>query len=293
MAPIALPAWVGYLAAALLGLIAGSFINVVVARLPRLLAARWRAEAEATLALDSDAAAAGTPPPGLAWPGSHCPHCRAPIQPWHNLPLLGFVILRGRCAQCGARISLRYPLIELAAALLAVAAIARFGVSVWAMLVALASWWLLALAAIDWRTQLLPDVLTLGLLWLGLLASVLPTAHRGPSPAAAIVGAAAGYAALWLVCQLFLKLTGKQGMGYGDFKLAAALGAWVGWSLLPLVLLVASFSGALAGIGLVAGGRLTRDAPMPFGPWLAFGGWLGLIAGDTILHAYLTLSGLH
>ncbi|RJS92199.1 A24 family peptidase [Salinisphaera sp. Q1T1-3] len=284
-----LPLWFVVLSAIVLGLIVGSFLNVVILRLPRMLEARWAAEAAAADASDL----ADTTPVSLAAPASHCPHCRTPIKAWHNVPLLGYLGLRGRCAACGHRISALYPLVEAAAAAIACLVLYRFGLTPAGGTALLASWLLLALAVIDARTQLLPDVLTLSLLWLGLLASVIGI---GPatavSPADAIIGAAAGYGVLWLVFTAFKCLTGKHGMGHGDFKLLAALGAWLGWQQLPLVLLMASLGGSLIGIALMATGRLDRGTPMPFGPWLAGAGWLALIAGDTIMAAYLTLSGL-
>ncbi|WP_423821371.1 A24 family peptidase [Salinisphaera sp. SPP-AMP-43] len=284
-----LPSWLVWSAVIVLGLVVGSFLNVVIVRLPIMLSRRWQAEAADTL--DQSPPASQTQRFDLATPRSRCAHCDTPIKPWHNLPVVGYLLLGGRCAACGARISVQYPLIEIAAAGLAVIALARFGPAPWAGCVAVVSWLLLAMAAIDWQTQLLPDALTLPLLWLGLLASALGI-PGSPAPGAAIIGAASGYAGLWLVFQAFLIATDKAGMGYGDFKLAAALGAWIGWTQLPLAILAASLGGALVGGALMASGRLARGAPMPFGPWLALGGWLAMIAGDTILHAYLTLSGL-
>lgn len=289
MAVTILPPWFVFAAAILVGLVVGSFLNVVIVRLPIMLSRRWQAEAADMLEQSPPASKAQRF--DLATPRSRCPHCDTPIKPWHNLPVVGYLLLRGRCAACGTRISAQYPLIEIAAAALAAVALARFGPTLWAGCVIVVSWLLLTLAAIDWQTQLLPDALSLPLLWLGLLASALGT-PGAPAPAPAIIGAAAGYGVLWLVFQVFLQVTGKAGMGYGDFKLAAALGAWIGWTQLPLAILAASLGGALVGGALMASGRLARGAPMPFGPWLALGGWLAMIAGDTILHAYLTLSGL-
>lgn len=279
-----------YIAATIIGLVVGSFLNVVILRLPAMLEAGWRREAAAIL--EQPDAETDAERFDLASPGSRCPHCATPIKPWHNLPVLGYLLLRGRCVACGARISVQYPAIEVAAALAAVIGIARFGVTSWGGCMVGVFWALLALAAIDFRTQLLPDAITLSLLWAGLVASTLDLAPNAPTPAAAIVGAAAGYGMLWAVFQGFRLVTGKIGMGYGDFKLAAALGAWLGWTLLPLAILAAALGGAVAGGLLMASGRMSRDTAMPFGPWLVFGGWLALLAGDTIGRAYLTLSGL-
>lgn len=285
-----LPPWFFFTALILLGLVVGSFLNVVITRLPRMMEARWQAEAAEIL--DQSTPDDSGDAFNIAVPRSACPCCHAPVRPLHNLPLISFILLRGRCASCQARISWQYPAVELAAAIMAVLVGLRFGASAYMPLALLLSWGLLTLAAIDWRTQLLPDSITLPLLWLGLVASVGWPITSGVTPISAIVGAAAGYGVLWLVFQLFLVVTGKQGMGYGDFKLLAALGAWLGWQQLPLVLLMASIAGALVGGVLMATGRIERGHPLPFGPWLAIAGWLVLMAGDTIIAAYLTLSGL-
>lgn len=290
MDPAALPPLFIYIAAAVIGLLVGSFLNVVILRLPAMMEARWRRDAAQIL--ESPEPESPAVRFDLAVPGSHCPHCATPIKPWHNLPVLGYLMLRGRCAACGARISLQYPAIEIAAAVLAVIAITRFGATAWGGCMVGVSWTLLAMAGIDFRAQLLPDALTLPLLWAGLIASIAHLAPNAPSPADAIIGAAAGYGVLWVVFQAFRLATGKVGMGHGDFKLAAALGAWLGWTQLPVALLAASLGGAIVGGILIASGRMSRGAAMPFGPWLVFGGWLAMVAGDTILHAYLTLSGL-
>ena len=285
-----LPVAFVYIAIGLIALVLGSFYNVVIVRLPRMMIARWQAETtDATADLD------GSGPDhalSLSFPASHCPTCATPIRYRHNLPVLGYLLLRGRCSACGTRISWLYPLIELLSLAAAGVAVARFGLTGAALGAYLLSAYLLILAAIDARTQLLPDVLTLSLLWLGLLASLWHGQFTDISPPDAIMGAAAGYGVLWLVFQGFAALTGKHGMGYGDFKLLAALGAWLGWQSLPLVVIIASTGGALVGGTLLATGRMQRDTPMPFGPWLAAAGWLALIAGDTITAAYLRYAGL-
>lgn len=300
----ALPAGFFIFAAVVLGLVVGSFINVVVVRLPKILEQQWRTECAALAGADVPAPAVGgadvvdTPPAddaalSLSSPRSHCPNCQAPIRPWHNVPVISYLCLRGRCARCRAAISPLYPLVELAAGVLAGLVAWRFGATPTAVAALLATWLLLTMALIDARTQLLPDVLTLSLLWLGLLVSIVPF-HAGlVRPADAIIGAAAGYGVLWSVFVLFRALTGKHGMGHGDFKLAAALGAWLGWQALPMVLLLASLGGSVIGLALMATGRMSRGTPMPFGPWLAAAGWLVLVAGDTIASAYWALAGLH
>lgn len=274
-----------YCCIGLLGLIVGSFLNVVIVRLPRMLEAGWRASAADIL---------GQPGPetsdvyNLAQPRSACPNCRAPIRAWQNIPVVSFLVLRGRCAGCGQRISRQYPLVEISSAGVALLTAWRFGPSLACALALVLGWCLLSLTVIDWQTQLLPDNITLTLLWLGLLASAT---HVFVGPISAILGAAAGYLVLWLIFHLFRLATGKEGMGHGDFKLLAALGAWLGWQQLPLVLVLASVAGAATGILLVATGRQQRGRAMPFGPFLAAAGWLALIAGDTMLQTYFSLLG--
>lgn len=268
-----------------LGLVVGSFLNVVIARLPRMLEADWRRSAADILEQTAPAA----PRFNLAYPASACPHCRTPIRAWQNIPLISYVLQRGRCAACSEHISLQYPLVELGAAVAALVCGWSFGPTAACVLAIILSWALLTLAVIDAQTQLLPDDITLPLLWLGLLAAATGWSI---DPVNAIIGAVAGYMILWLVFHAFRLLTGKRGMGYGDFKLLAALGAWLGWQQLPVILILASAVGAIVGIMLMASGRLQRGAAMPFGPFLAAAGWLSLIAGDTMLQRYLALAGL-
>ncbi len=259
--------------AALLGLAIGSFMNVVIHRLPRMLERRWAEE---------EAHQAGRPlVPGpafnLAQPRSACPHCGHTLALWENLPILSWLLLRGRCSACKGRISPRYPLIELATG-------AVFGYAAWRWgLTPTAAAWagfgatLLALAAIDWDTTLLPDDLTLPLLWAGLVAAAL--GWSGTGLAVAVWGAVAGYLSLWCVHQAFLRLTGKEGMGYGDFKLYAALGAWLGWQALIPVILLASITGAGVGITMKFTGGLREGGYVPFGPFLALGGLAAMAGG--------------
>lgn len=260
----------------------GSFLNVVIVRLPIMLMRQWRAEARAALELETEA----MPAYNLATPRSHCPNCGNFIA-WHdNLPLIGWLKRRGRCAACGTAISIQYPLVELSSALLAVAVVALHGTgwpSLWLFGACLA---LLALAIIDWRTQLLPDRLTLPLLWAGLLYQWLFDPLLLPS---AVLGAVAGYLSLWAVYWLFKLTTGKEGMGYGDFKLMAALGAWLGWQSLPLLLLLSAGAGAIVGIVLVTSRRHASDQPMPFGPYIALAGWIALLVGKPLLASYQAL----
>jgi len=280
-----------FTAVALLGLIVGSFLNVVILRLPRMMQAEWRASAAEILG--QPATVSTKSHVSLSQPRSTCGHCGTPIKARHNVPVLSFLWLRGRCANCGHPISFQLPAIELCGALLALAVVARFGALPFTAFALVFSWTLLAAAMIDWRTQFLPDALSLPLLWLGLLISLGHGAgYALVDPATAIIGAAGGYLILWLVFHVFLLVTGKEGMGYGDFKLLAVIGAWLGWQALPMVLLMASLAGAIVGGTLMATGALGRGKPMPFGPWLAIAGWLTLVAGDTISGAYLSLAGL-
>ena len=272
--------------AGVLGLLVGSFLNVVILRLPARMAAAWRQEARDVLELQADA----TPlPPGIVREPSHCPHCKHPLSARDNIPLFGWLLLRGRCRYCQAKISPQYPLVELLSGVLSAVIVWKFGPS-WAALAGLAlTWTLIALSGIDFRTQLLPDQLTLPLLWLGLLLSLLPMFVTAP---ASILAAAIGYLSLWSVYWAFKLLTGKEGMGHGYFKLLAALGAWMGpLSLLPIILL-SSLIGALVGGTLIALRRHERQIPMPFGPFLAAAGWVWFVAGAELLQGYMHLTGL-
>jgi leader peptidase (prepilin peptidase)/N-methyltransferase len=238
------------------------------------------------LALEIEAAPL---PPGIVREPSHCPHCKHRLSALDNIPLFGWLLLRGRCRYCQVKISVQYPLVELLAGVLSAIVVLKFGPS-WPALAGLVlTWFLIALAGIDFRTQLLPDQLTLPLLWLGLLLALLPMFMIAP---AAIMGAAIGYLSLWSVYWLFKLLTGKEGMGYGDFKLLAALGAWMGpVALLPIILL-SSFMGALVGVGLMVLRKRDSQIPMPFGPFIAAAGWVWFVAGDHLLRSYMQMTGL-
>ena len=272
--------------AILLGLIVGSFLNVVIHRLPIMLKAGWKAECEAFLAEEK-----GTPAPdsetpvfNLNTPGSRCPQCGHAITALENIPVLSYLFLRGRCRECKTAISPRYPAIETFTALLTLACAWHFGVTPQAPFAILLSWALIALAFIDLDEQYLPDSITLPFLWLGLL---LNTRALFSDLESAVTGAAAGYLILWSVYMLFKKLTGKEGMGFGDFKLLAMLGAWLGWQMLPAIILLSSLVGAAVGIALIAMNRHRRGVPIPFGPFLAAAGWITLLWGSDINQAYL------
>jgi leader peptidase (prepilin peptidase)/N-methyltransferase len=277
--------------AAALGLVVGSFLNVVIHRLPLMLERRWRAElADAT----------GTPPPAvverydLVAPRSRCPACGAPIRAIHNIPVVSWLALGRRCAACRAPISARYPLVELATAACFAAVAWHFGFGLQAVLGFVFTGYLIALTGIDLDRQLLPDILTVPLVWIGLLASLWQGGDGAPpvSPRDALIGAAAGYLFLWTVFQLFRLATGKDGMGYGDFKLFAATGAWLGWQMLPLVLLLAAVVGAITGIALIVAKRHGRGVPIPFGPYLAGASWIAMLWGAPIVDAWLATARL-
>jgi leader peptidase (prepilin peptidase)/N-methyltransferase len=264
-------------AASLLGLLLGSFLNVVSLRLPPMMEAGWKLEARSILELAEE----DPPPPALSlWsPPSRCPQCGAGIRPWHNVPVFGWLWLRGRCADCRAPISLQYPLVELASGVLAGVCAWRLG---WGAPLAaglVLSWILLVLAVIDLRVQLLPDSITLPLLWAGLLLSCLGVFT---TPVSSICGAALGYLSLWSIYHLYRLATGKQGMGHGDFKLLAALGAWFGAGALPMIILLSSLVGSVIGIGLIMFRKHGRDVPISFGPYLAGAGWLVLTWGPAL-----------
>jgi len=292
-----------YLGTAALGLVIGSFLNVVILRLPRIMEREWRQECAALMgnenvehsddSKDSKGIEAASindmPTMTLSRPGSSCPDCGHRIRPWENVPVASFLFLRGRCSNCGARISWRYPLIETLTAILSLMVVWQFGPTLPGAFALLLTWGLIALAMIDADTQLLPDSITLPLLWLGLLLSIWAVFVDSHT---AIIGAVAGYMTLWLVFHLFRLLTGKEGMGRGDFKLLALFGAWLGWQSLPQILLLSTIPGALFGIALIASGRTERRAPIAFGPFLAIAGWISLVWGDAITQAYLRWSGI-
>ena len=272
--------WLWLLTAAGLGLIVGSFLNVVIYRVPVMLQRSWEAQC-AELKGESPPA---PPPFNLVRPASTCRQCGHRVRARENVPVLSYLALRGRCTACKTRISPRYPVVEALTGLLTAYAAWRFGITAATLGAWLFLWLLVALTFIDLDTQLLPDNLTLPLVWLGLLFNLNATFVPLPE---AVVGAVAGYLVLWSVYWLFKLLTGKEGMGYGDFKLLSAVGAWLGWQMLPLVILLSSLVGAAVGIVLIATRRNNRHTPIPFGPYLAGGGLIALFWGDAVVRTYL------
>ncbi|HDX8450762.1 prepilin peptidase [Aeromonas hydrophila] len=275
--------WLYFSLVFLFSLMIGSFLNVVIHRLPIMLEREWQAEYLGYF--NPEALPQQEERYNLMVPRSACPHCGHAITAMENIPLLSWLWLKGRCRECQAPISARYPLVELLTALLSLVVATTFPPG-WALLAALLlTWVLVALTFIDLDKMLLPDQLTLPLLWGGLLFNLA----GGFAPLAdAVIGAMAGYLVLWSLYWAFKLLTGKEGMGYGDFKLLAALGAWLGWQALPIVLLLSSLVGALMGIGLILLRNHHQNKPIPFGPYLAIAGWIALLWGDTITRWYLT-----
>ncbi len=276
--------WFLYTAVTLLGLVIGSFLNVVIFRLPKMMEQAWQRDCCELL----EQAPPDTAQFSLVSPNSQCRDCGAAIKPWHNIPLLSYAFLKGRCHQCGASISSRYPIVELCTALLSLAAALVFGPTLQLFGALLLIWSLIALTGIDIDTQLLPDSITLPLLWFGLLLNL--NAVFTPLNDA-VMGAAAGYLTLWSVYWLFKLTTGKDGMGFGDFKLLAALGAWFGWQAIPLIIILSSFVGAFIGILLILWKKQGREVPMPFGPYLAGAGLITLFFGDQLTTAYFSFIG--
>ena len=269
-----------------LGLMVGSFLNVVIYRLPVMMTTSWRRECREFLQLPAEEASESF---NLLWPGSRCPACKNEIKAYQNIPVLSYLWLRGKCGHCGTPISARYPLIEAFTALCSAAVAWHFGYGLATLFGLLLTWSLIALSFIDIDQQLLPDSITLPMLWLGLCLSLFAVYTDSQ---ASIIGAVAGYLSLWSVYWLFKLLTGKEGMGYGDFKLLALFGAWLGWQYLPLIILLSSLVGAVIGVSMIALGKHDAGRPIPFGPYLAAAGWLALIWGQDINRFYLNAVGL-
>ena len=280
----------------ILGLIVGSFLNVVIHRLPRMLEREWRRQGVELLSDAGDSDSNGAPTEveherfNLISPGSSCPACGAAIRAYQNIPIVSYIVLGGKCANCSTRISVRYPVVEALTAILSAVVAWRFGYSIECAAALAMTWCLIALAFIDFDTQLLPDIITLPLLWLGLTLSLF--SHPDGSvifadPRSAIVGGLAGYLSLWSVYQGFRLVTGKEGMGYGDFKLLAALGAWLGWQYLLLIILLSAVVGLIAALGMKIVADRDHQVPIPFGPYLAVAGFVAMLWGPEIVSLYL------
>ena len=277
------------------GLLVGSFLNVVIHRVPIMLEAQWVEQCTVLLEpSDTDGTSDNkqqttSEPYNLVWPGSHCPNCKHTIRAWENIPVISYLFLKGKCSGCSNRISIRYPLVELATGLIAGVIATQFGVTSQTLLALLLAWSLISLTLIDFDHQLLPDNITLPLLWLGLIANLF---GQFVSIEDAIWGAIGGYLSLWLVYWAFKLLTGKEGMGHGDFKLLAALGAWLGFQMLPLIILLSAFVGAVVGVSMIVIMGRDKEIPIPFGPYLAAAGFIALLWGDTLVTSYLQFAGL-
>lgn len=269
----------------LLSLLVGSFLNVVIYRLPKIMHNQWHAECRAFLVEELDSTKqTKIPPLTLSAPHSSCPHCDHAIRFYENIPVISWLFLRGKCSQCKEKISIRYPLVELSTALLSLIVAQHFGVSMQTLWLVLLTWGLVALTMIDFDHMLLPDQITLPLLWLGLLINVNGTFVPLSE---AVLGAVIGYMSLFSIFWIFKLLTGKEGMGFGDFKLFALFGAWIGWQLLPILILMASAVGALVGISLMLFKHHERGQAIPFGPYIAFAGWITILWGESIWQWYL------
>lgn len=271
----------------LLGLMVGSFLNVVIYRLPIMMERSWRKDCFEFLEQVDHAKPTGDI--NLMHPGSHCPSCQHPISALENIPVLSYLFLGGKCKACQSHISIRYPIIELVTSAASAYVAYRFGFTMETVCFLLLTWSLICLTMIDFDTQLLPDSITLPMLWLGLLVSLIPLLIE---PATAILGASIGYLSLWSVYWLFKLATGKEGMGHGDFKLLAMLGAWLGWQMLPMIIFLSAMVGAALGLSLILIRGRDKNIPIPFGPYLASAGWIALMWGQDINQAYLDFMGL-
>ena len=287
---------------AVIGLIIGSFLNVVIYRLPRMMELEWKAQCrllleenveEETKRIEPDQLKEPTNSEqesfNLLFPNSHCPNCNHEIKPWENIPVLSYLFLKGHCSQCQTKIPFRYPAIEIVTGILSAVVAFKFGPSWQCLTILFLTWALITLSLIDFDHMLLPDEITLLFLWIGLVINLkglfVPLDQ-------AVMGACLGYLSLWSFYWLFKIVTGKEGMGYGDFKLLALLGAWMGWQLLPFIIVLSSIVGAIVGISLIVFMGRDKQVPIPFGPYLAAAGWIAILWGDTMMASYLSASGL-
>ncbi|KTD75074.1 prepilin peptidase [Legionella waltersii] len=280
---LSLPTWYLYLCIGIISLVVGSFLNVVIYRLPIMLHDEWKEQAAELFNHDVEN---GKPKINLFLPRSFCPNCNAKIKSWQNIPILSYLFLKGRCAECKSPIPLRYPMIELLTGLLSLYAAWHFGITLHLLFSLLFIWILIPLIFIDLDHQLLPDSLTLSLLWIGLIANTWGIFTPLPN---AVISCAGAYLTLWIFIKLFYLVTGKVGMGHGDFKLFAAFGAWFGWIYLPLILLLSSVSGAIIGIIYLKTQHKSKDTSIPYGPFLSVAGIVSLFWGNTIIYWYLSL----
>jgi len=274
--------WLFITTTTVIGLSVGSFLNVVIHRVPIMLENGWRSECHSFLKIEHEQE--NVEPVNLLKPASSCPSCGHKIRFWENIPVISYMLLKGKCSKCSAHISFQYPAVELFTAITSVAVAMQYGVSVQTLFALFLTWSLISLAVIDAKTQLLPDNITLPLLWLGLLVNMFGVYTDLQS---AVLGAVFGYMVLWTVYKLFKLITGKEGMGYGDFKLLAALGAWMGWQMLPQIILLSSLVGAVIGIAMIAVRGHDKNIPIPFGPYLAIAGWIAFIWGEQINRYWL------
>jgi len=273
----------------------GSFLNVVIIRLPIMMENQWQDHLrEIKQDKSSNNSSEGRrekseKPFNIAIPRSHCHHCGHRLTIGENLPVISYILLRGKCSACNKHISLRYPIVELITGIVSIFIVWYFGLTLQAASALVLTWALMALSLIDYDTQLLPDSITLPLLWLGLIVNISATFTPLNS---AVLGAIMGYLSLWFIFHIFKHFTGKEGLGYGDFKLLAALGAWLGWQQLAIIIFLSSFVGAIIGIVLIFMGKQAANKPIPFGPYLALAGWTSLLWGEKIIDSYLHMAGL-
>ena len=269
---------------ALVGLVVGSFLNVVIFRLPVMMEQEWKSQCRSLLGINNAVQEEVKPTFNLIIPRSHCPKCKNIITAMHNIPVISYLILGGKCKICGARISPRYPLVELMTGILTAFIAWYFGVQIKTLFIILLTWALICLSFIDFDHQLLPDDITLPLLWLGIICNMF---NLFTDLQSSLLGAIFGYSILWIIFISYKMLTGKEGMGYGDFKLLAMLGAWSGWQMLPLIILFSSLLGAIIGISLIIIAKHGKNIPIPFGPYLAIAGWIAMIWGQEIMYVYM------
>jgi leader peptidase (prepilin peptidase)/N-methyltransferase len=271
---------------AILGLLVGSFLNVVIYRLPLMMEREWRTQCKSLFGYPEELNKCSEEHFNLITPRSRCPHCHSLIRAINNIPVISYLLLKGKCKNCSNRISLRYPLIELLTGILTGFIAWHFGYNLQTLFAIILTWSLICVSIIDFDYQLLPDDITLPLLWLGLACNIF---NLFTDIYSSLIGAMLGYGILWIIFISFKLVTGKEGMGYGDFKLLAMLGAWLGWEMLPFIVLLSSLLGSIMGVSLILTGKHSRSKPIPFGPYLAVAGWVALIWGEEITDIYLKL----